>query len=151
MKLITYEQALHRLAAYCSRGERCIYDLRQKMIRWEISFENQNKIINYLQKEKFLDEKRFCKAYVNDKFKYSRWGAYKIKYELKKKQIPEEIIKEALQNIDSEENRKQLSQLLKAKLKTVKGKNEYEIKQKLIRFAAGRGFSLEDIEAAFEG
>ncbi|MDR0865197.1 MAG: RecX family transcriptional regulator [Candidatus Symbiothrix sp.] len=147
MKPITYEQALHRLAAYCSRGERCIQDIRQKMIRWELAAEDQKKIIGKLQSEKFLDERRFCKAFVNDKSKYSHWGVYKIQYELKKKQLPESFIREALSEIDREENREQLRKLLATKQKTVKGVNEYEIKQKLVRFAAGKGFLLEDIES----
>jgi regulatory protein len=147
MKPISYEQALHLLAAHCSRGERCIQDIRQKMVRWELAEEDQKKIIRQLQNEKFLDEKRFCHAYVNDKSKYSHWGAYKIQYELKKKQLPEPLIREALMEIDSTENREQLRRLLETKRKTVKGANEYEIKQKLIRFAAARGFLQEDIEA----
>ena len=148
MKPITYEQALHRMAAYCSRAERCIYDIRQKLIRWELSADQQNKIILHLQKEKFLDESRYCRAFVNDKSKYNQWGSYKIKYTLKKKNIPEGLIKEALQTIDPKESRKQLHQLLQNKRKTIKGKNDFEIKQKLMRFAASRGFSLDEIEKA---
>ena len=147
MKILTYEQALHQLAAYCSRSERCVQDVRQKMTRLELPDEMQNKILLYLQKEKFADESRFCRAFVHDKFHYNRWGGYKIGYELKKKNIPENLIQEALQTLDSSAMREQLRDLLEKKRKTVKGNNEYEIRQKLIRFAAGRGFSLEDIES----
>jgi regulatory protein len=48
MNPVKYEQALQRLAAYCSRGERCAYDVRQKMARWELSEAEQNKAIRYL-------------------------------------------------------------------------------------------------------
>jgi regulatory protein len=144
---ITYEQAIHRLAALCSRRERCIQDVRRKMTLWELSEKDQQKIIQYLQNEKFLDEKRFCKAFTNDKFKYNHWGIHKIKYELRKKQIPDSLIQEALTGIDPKENRKQLRQLLETKRKTVKGNNEFEINQKLMRFANSRGFSFDDIEA----
>jgi len=149
MNKLNYEQALHRLASYCSRAERCIFDVRRKMDEWEIPIEQQNKIIQKLQKEKFLDEERYCKAFVNDKTKYSRWGIYKIKFELKRKQIPEELIREALKNIDTEENREQLRLLIEQKMKSVKGKNEWEIRQKLMRFAASRGFSQDDVEIIF--
>ncbi|GHT72723.1 regulatory protein RecX [Bacteroidia bacterium] len=148
MKELTYEQALHRLAADCSRTERCVQDVRKKMENWELSADVQKKILQYLQKEKYIDEQRFCRAFVNDKSQYNRWGAYKIGYELKKKNIPGDFIREALQNLDATVLREQLTELLEKKQKTVKGKNEYEIRQKIIRFAAGRGFSLEEIEAA---
>jgi regulatory protein len=148
MNQLSTEQALHRLAAYCSRAERCVSDIRRKMDAWEISAGEQDKIIRKLCQEKFLDESRYCRAFVNDKSKYSAWGIYKIKYELKKKQIPAYLIAEALENINSEENQEQLRLLLEQKRKTVKGKNEFEIRQKLMRFAAGRGFSIESIERA---
>jgi regulatory protein len=148
MKSLTYEQALQRLAAYCSRTERCVFDVRRKMLAWDISGDEQNRIIQRLTQEKFLDESRYCRAFVNDKFKYSRWGIYKIKYELKKKQIPVHLIAEALEGIDSEENQEQLQQLLSQKMKMVKGRNGYEIRQKLMRFALGRGFSPDEIEKA---
>ena len=146
MNKINYEQALHRLAAYCSRAERCVFDVRRKMDEWEISSEQQNQVIQKLKKEKFLDEERYCKAFVNDKSKYNRWGIYKIRFELKRKQIPETLIVEALKNLNPEENREQLKSLIEQKIKSVKGKNEWEIRQKLMRFAASRGFSQEEIE-----
>ena len=144
---MTYEQALHRLAAYCSRAERCVWDIRQKMDAWEISGEQQNQIIQRLRKEKFLDEERYCRAFVNDKTKYNGWGIYKIRFELKKKHISESMIRDALKNLDPEENRARLRLLIEQKKKSVNGKNEWEIRQKLLRFAAGRGFSQEEIEA----
>ena len=150
MNNLSYEQALHRLASYCSRTERCVWDIRRKMDEWEIPSGQQNQIIQQLRKEKFIDEERYCKAFVNDKAKYNRWGINRIRFELKKKQIPESLIREALKNLDPEENRDRLRLLIEQKKKTVKGKNEWEIRQKLMRFAANRGFSQEDIEIILE-
>jgi len=146
MNKLSYEQALRRLAVYCSRAERCSWDIRRKMDEWEISTEQQNGIIRQLQKEKFLDEERYCKAFVNDKSRYNRWGINKIRFELRKKQLPESLIREALKNLDPEENKERLRLLIEQKKKSVKGKNEWEIRQKLLRFAAGKGFSQGEIE-----
>lgn len=151
MKQPSYEQALHRLASYCSHAERCTYDIRKKLDLWEISINDQTKIIHRLQKEKFLDDSRYCRAFVNDKSKFSKWGAQKIKFALLKKNISASLINEALQEINPAESREQLYSLLKKKKDSVKGKNEYEIRQKLIRFAMGRGFHMEDIEAVLSG
>jgi regulatory protein len=71
---------------------------------------------------------------------------YKIKYALKKKQIPDAFIQASLENLDPDENREQLRQLLERKRQSVNGKNELEIRQKLMRFAVGRGFSIEAVE-----
>lgn len=138
-------EALHKSAAYCSLAERCIDDVRKKLVSWEIESTAQDRIIKRLIDEKFLDEIRFCHFYVNDKLKFNKWGINKIKFELQKKNIPDAVIRSVLLTIDPEENRKRILELLIAKKKTTKGKNDFEIQQKLIRFAAGRGFAIDDI------
>ena len=147
MSTLSDEQALRRLAAYCSRSERCIEEVCRKMNLWEIPADSQNRIVQQLLQEKFLDEERYCKAFVNDKAKYNRWGIGKIRFELRKKQIPEPVIREALKNLDPEESRERLRVLIEQKKKSIKGKNDYDIRQKLLRFAASRGFSQEEIES----
>ena len=145
MKQLSEPKALHKAAAYCSLADRCIDDIRKKLTRWEIELPVQNRIIQRLIQEKFLNEERFCKSFVHDKLKFNKWGANKIKFELRKKNIPDLLIRSFLENINPQENRERLLQLLIAKKKTVKGKSEFEIQQKLIRFAAGRGFTVDDI------
>ncbi|MDR3060972.1 MAG: RecX family transcriptional regulator, partial [Dysgonamonadaceae bacterium] len=140
------EQALHLLAAYCSKAERCIDDVKKKLSQWEIPEKDRDCILNRLQEENFLNEERFCRAYVNDKSKYNQWGTYKIQFELKKKQIPDSLIKEAIQVIVPDENKERLLQLLQTKQKSIKGKDEFEICRKLMRFAVSRGFRIEEVE-----
>ncbi|MDR0799118.1 MAG: RecX family transcriptional regulator [Dysgonamonadaceae bacterium] len=146
---ITYNQAIKQLAAYCSRAERCVQDVKTKMSRWELVPEEQEKLLQYLQKENFLDEARYCRAFVHDKSRYNAWGVYKITYKLKKKRISEALIREALQGLDTEANREQLQRILQQKSQAIKGKDAWEVRQKLIRFATGRGFALEEIDEAF--
>jgi len=149
MNKLNYDQALNQLAAYCSNAERCIFDVRRNMEKWKIPFAQQIQIIKKLQEGNFLDEERYCKAFVNDKSKYNRWGIYKIRFELRKKQIPDSLITEALQTLDPEETRERLRAIIEQKRKSVKGKNEWEIWQKLLRFAISRGFSQRDFEMVF--
>jgi len=147
MKTINTEQALKRLAKYCSHAERCIFDICKQMSHWDISANEQEKIIQKLQKENFLNEERYCQAFVNRKIKHNNFqGIHKIKYELEQKKIPQNLIQQALSQINHQETCEQLEKLLENKRKTIKGNTDYEINQKLIRFAYQRGFSIEDIE-----
>ena len=150
MKQLSEAEALHKLAAYCSLADRCIDDVRKKMMKLEMDLLVQHRILQRLIKEKFIDEERFCKSFVNDKMKFNKWGENKIKFELRKKNITESLIQSTLKNINPEENKDRLLQLLAAKKKNTKGKNEFDIQQKLIRFAAGRGFAIDDILWAIE-
>ena len=142
---IPKEKALEKAAFYCSASERCIWDVKKKLEAWELTEQDCNEIIRKLRQEGFVDEHRYCRAYVNDKSKYDKWGCQKIRYELKKRNILDEIIQEALETIDSDANIERLTQLLALKRKSTKGKSEYEINQKLMRFAVGRGFLINDI------
>ena len=150
MKQLSESEALHKSAAYCSLADRCIDDVRKKLTRWEIGLPIQNRIIQQLIQEHFLDEERFCRSFVNDKTKFNKWGINKIKFELRKRNIPDNLIQSTLNTINPEENRERLLQLLTVKKQSVKGKNDFEIRQKLMRFAAGRGFTVDDILQVIE-
>ena len=112
---MTKEKALEALASYCSVSERCIWEVQRKLDRWEILENDCKTITAKLIKEGFIDERRYCRAYVNDKSKYDKWGSNKIRYELEKRNIPDDIIQEALSSIPPEENQERLVNLLAAK------------------------------------
>ena len=135
---------LRRAAAYCSTAERCIQDVQKKIQAAGLTSEEGERIIARLLQEKFIDETRFTGYFVNDKLRFNKWGRFKIAYELHKKNIPASIRAEALEGIDEKEYEDILLALLKAKKKSVKGKDERDIYTKLLRFAAGRGFESRE-------
>lgn len=131
---------LHRAAAYCSAAERCIQDVEKKVRDAGLPPEAADRIIKKLQAEKFLDETRFARFFVNDKLRFNKWGRIKIGYELRRKNIPGNIREEALDGIDEKEYNSILLSLLKEKKRTIRSKNHTDGFYKLLRFAAGRGF-----------
>ncbi len=143
--MISANEALRRCAAYCSKAERCVQDVEKKLEQWELPVSDRQTILSRLQKEGFIEESRYCRSFVNDKSKFAKWGKNKIRYTLSAKGIAPETIDEALQAIDPELNENILMHLLQNKKKSVKGKDNYEIRMKLMRFAAGRGFDLDTI------
>jgi len=136
-------QALNRIAAYCSTTERCEFDVRKKLLGWELTDEVVRRIIERLKKEKFLDDTRFSRSFINDKLRFNKWGKTKIIFELKKRHIPESVYNPILEELSGDEFEQQLMHILSIKVKSVKAKNDYEKKTKLIRFALGRGFSMD--------
>lgn len=141
MKL-SESQALHRLAAYCSKAERCESDIWRKMLAWELADEEKSRIVSRLKQEKFLDDRRFATAFVNDKSRFSKWGKVKIEFELRKKKIDETLIREATSTLDDAESEAVLGALLLKKEASIKAKNDYDKRAKLLRFALGRGYSM---------
>lgn len=146
------QEAYIKLSALCASAEYCEYDLRKKARNWDTPLDS---IISRLRQERFIDDSRYAHAFVRDKFRYNHWGRVRISQELKMRKISADIIEEALCEIPEEDNLDTLRRLIDTKQKSVKGKSEYEIRGKLIRFALGRGFQMDDIikvvgEADFE-
>ena len=146
----TYEQMLFKASAYCATAEHCEADVRTKLQTWACAPEHIDKIIDYLKQENFLNDQRYCNAFVRDKFRFNQWGKTKIAMMLRTKNIAEETIAEALEQIDDETYQQTVTTLLQTKLKGLKYRDEYDRKAKLIRFAQGRGFEYGIIAAAIE-
>ena len=140
---VNYRQALTKAMAMCSQSERCRFDIVAKLRQREISEEEITEVLNYLIKERFLDEERFVRFYVNDKLRFNKWGKVKLSFMLRQKQIPESIIREALSQISDDLYTKTLRTLLIAKIRSVKGASDYERKGKLAVFAQSHGFEAD--------
>lgn len=145
MKQRSESELLHRAAAYCSATEHCISDVRKKITAAGGQPDMADRIISYLLKEKFIDEARFSRSFVNDKLLFNHWGRIRINYELRKKEIPPALLAEAIDNIDENNYANILSELLLNKKRTTKGRSEQDIFNKLYRFAAGKGFESDTI------
>jgi len=145
MKQRSEPELLHLAAAYCSTAERCIQEVQKKIISQGGTPEISKRIISYLIKEKFIDESRYSRSFVNDKFRFNQWGRIRISYELQKKGIASQLFADALDNINEEEYMETLSKLLINKKRSTKGHSEQDIFNKLYRFAAGRGFESQII------
>ena len=145
------KKALSRAAAYCSRQERCVYDVERKLEAWEVEPEEFGAIIERLIKEKFIDEERYSGFFARDKFRFNGWGKVKIRWALKHKNIADPVIGKALDGIDDEEYAQKLKGLLKNKFRQIKGKKDgYETKAALIRFAQSKGYEPELIYSVIE-
>lgn len=147
-KEYTYDELLHKAASYCSISEHCITDVEAKLKAWGIKPDESEKIVKHLIKQDFINEKRYSKAFVRDKFGMNKWGKIKISLALREKGIDKEMISDALGIIDEGEYEEQLARLLKNKLHTITYDFEYEKQGKLFRFAQSRGFENNVIERA---
>ena len=140
MKQITPGEALNKAAAYCTLCERCISEVITKLAAWGVPHGEQQEIIERLQQEGFIDEARYCRAFVNDKVRFNRWGRIKIRAALSEKRLPRELVNEAIDNINEEEYMSALAEVIATKRMELKGQDDYVAQQKIMRYAAGRGF-----------
>ena len=149
---LTNEQtiAYDKAAFFCSRSEHCSSEVFEKLKLWGLQEEDAEPVIEKLTKEKYIDDERFARAYVKDKFRFNHWGKQKIAYMLRAKNISAEILELAFEEIQEEKYSDDLQKLLSDKERSIKAKDKYDKRNKLMRFALGRGFESGEIYAAFK-
>lgn len=141
---------LNKAATYASKCEHCESEVREKLVSWGATEEEQEAIIEYLVEERYIDNQRYAKSYAKDKFRFNHWGKYKISMMLRSKNIGNEEIEVALGEIDEEEYVERLEQMLRDKLRSIKYSSEYEKKGKLFKFAQSRGFESSAISKVID-
>lgn len=149
-KEMTEQEAYLQLAALCAQAEHCQQEMRDKMRRWELDETVQNRIIDRLIKERYVDDERYARAFVKDKIRYNKWGRRKVQQALWMKRIDADIQQRVLDEIDEKEYLDVLRPLLKQKRKSIKAESDYELNQKLLRFALGRGFGFDIIRQCLD-
>jgi regulatory protein len=144
------KEAYLTLAALCAQAEHCQWEMLEKMRRWEVPEEAQARVMQRLVKERYVDDERYAQAFVKDKIRYNKWGRRKVDQALWQKHIDEDIRKRVLDEVDDDEYLKVLRPLLKQKRKSTKANSDYELNQKLMRFALGRGFTFDIIRQCID-
>jgi regulatory protein len=117
----------------------------RKMTRWEVSKDMQEKVLEYLVSEGYIDETRFARAFIRAKKEYNHWGVKKIENALFAKRISKDIYDPILKEICNNDYHDILKSLLQNKKRSVKASSDYELRGKLIRFAMQRGFTYDQI------
>ena len=144
------QQAFERLAALCARGEHCEHDLREKMRRWDIDEQERDDVIRRLRDGKFIDDERYCRAFVRDKAGQNRWGRRKIEQALWLKRIPKDVVEAVMAETDDSSYVETLRPMLAQKRKTVKAASDFELRNKLFRWALSRGFAADVIRQCMD-
>ena len=147
---MTEAEALKKVSAYCSAAEHCRAEIVEKMQRWGLPYAAVDRIADQMEEEKYIDEERYCRAFINDKLRFEKWGKMKITQALQLKKIPSAKYWQALNEIDADEYLGILSKLLASKRKSVHAATDYELNGKLVRFALSRGFEMDNIRRCID-
>lgn len=124
------------------RSEKEIIDFLNKK---SIIEKDKKRIISKLKEIHLIDDERFAKAYFIDRINLSADGPYKIKQDLIKNDINEEIIEIIFQGIDIEIIFNKLDKLIQKKIKSNHNKSKYILKQKIITDMINLGYDKDMI------
>lgn len=149
-KELSEQDALFRLTTLCSQAEHCSWEMTEKMRQWGISPEAQARIMQYLTNEGYIDETRYCRAFVRDKIKHNKWGRRKVEQALMAKRISRDIYLPVLNETDDADYIEVLRGLLKSRRRQLGAMSDYEQRGRLVRYAMSRGFTFDIIRQCLD-
>jgi regulatory protein len=144
-----FSELLALTRGWCSRRERCSNEVIQRLKRAGADDNLALKILDQLIEEGYVDDDRYAEAFVSGHFKIKGWGRYKIRQALRMHALPNATIEDAIRKeIQPDEYFEVLTRLL---IRKGASKELHPAgRQKIIRYALGRGFESELILSAYD-
>jgi regulatory protein len=143
MKTVTYEQLQKKVAKYCAWQERCSHDVKIKLLNLGASKQDTEKIMKWLKEEKYINDSRFAAAFARGKFNNNNWGKMRIISELRARNLDEQIIKDALNEIGENDYLKTIEELALRKWDDIKSDDLFVKKQKTAAFLVNKGYETD--------
>lgn len=135
---LSNDAILKKVLRYCAYQDRCMQEVRTKLATFSISDSDKEKFVKLLVDEGYIDDERYASTFVRSKIHLKKWGVNKIRMSLRMKGISDEVIKNALSEIDPEIYREELIKVLKAK--KINEPDPYKRKAKLAQYAMQKGY-----------
>jgi regulatory protein len=142
-KKLSPTEALAKILRYCAYQERSHQEVKSKLYSYGLRTDEVDETLTRLITEGFLNEERFAKAFAGGKFRMKKWGRVKIQHELQAQGLTKNCIQRGLKEIDNSDYSKTLVTLLKKKLSEVAEANPFKKRDKVARFAIGKGYEPE--------
>lgn len=139
-----------RILRYCAYQERCHADVRRKLSELGANRDEADELIAYLITEGFLNEERFARSFTRGRFRLKRWGRLKIVRELESRGLSSACIRSGLEEIDEEEYRASLEELISRKTGEATDKNIFVVRDKIAHRAIRKGFEPDMVWEALK-
>lgn len=145
---LTDKEALMLAEDACGRAEYCSHEIREKLRRRGVAPDVIGRIIESLEKRRYIDDRRYAMAFARSRQQYNGWGRRKIALALSAKRISREVIDDALEQIEPDEYIDALTGMVTRWTASMKRPLSREDRMKLIRRALGRGYDYDSVSEA---
>lgn len=141
------KKVLERLQRLCARAEYCPGDVYRKALKaLEGDAEAAGRVLASLKEDRYVDERRYAAAFAREKSSLQGWGALKIRAQLRAKGIPEEVVTEALGEVDPGKAASRLDRLAADRYRLLK--DDPQCRLKLLRTLLSRGYGYDEVVKA---
>ena len=135
----------YKALKYITTKMRSEKEIQEYLNKYEIPMEEQEKIIQKLKENGFLNDKRFAASFVADKVHLSNMGPYQIRRELEKYNIDSIVIEEQLAQYEDSIFEEKLRKMISKKIAADHKHSRYQLQQKLIQDFMNLGYEKEQI------
>jgi regulatory protein len=133
---ILYQKATH----YCGYQERTEKEVRGKLRTWGVETKAEERIIQILKADHFLDEERYVEAFIRGKFLGKQWGKRKILDALTEKGLDQALIQKGIATIEPADYLRHLCYLAERKKQSLAGTPLIQARQKLMNYLLQKGY-----------
>ena len=143
----SFEKAHDRALRFLSYRPRSEAEVRRYLQGKAVSLAVEEEVIERLTRAKLLDDLAFARYWVENRESFNPRGSRMLRYELRQKGLSEEIIAEALTDLDEEEGAYRVALRRGRRLAHL---NQLSFRQKLGAHLLRRGFTYEIVNPTVE-
>lgn len=126
---------------------RSVYELRGILLKKEYPIDLVDKSIDKLIKQGYLNDRSYCKSFINNQMITTNNGPYKIIRELNEKKVDSNIIDEEILVFSSEEQIPRIKKLIEKGIKSNHNRGGVVLKQKIYNDLKNLGYDISLINS----
>jgi len=108
---LSESEVLEKLRSYCAYRERCSFEVESRAKELGLASEKMEATLSQLEKDNFLNDRRFAELYARSKFRQNAWGRFKIREGLYSKRLSKADVEQAVAKLDQAAYAKQVKEL----------------------------------------
>lgn len=141
-----YQKVLH----YALYKQRCTYEIKTYLEKKNIPLESYDYYINKLKKTRILDDVNYAQNFIHEAFSYKLLGPDKIKYELSKKHIHQDMYQQFFDDISFKDIENNVITLLQKKLKSIKKGSYKKAVIDIKQFIVNKGYHFDVVNSVVD-
>lgn len=130
---------------YASVRLRSVKEMNDYLYKKSNDMDLSREVTDKLIEKGYLDDNRFAKAFIKDKLSFTNMGDYKLKMELMRLGVDNDIIEDNLSNIEDSVFDNRMRKIIDKDLKTNKKYTGLKLKNKIYNHLLSQGYGKERV------
>ena len=141
-----YEAAKEKALRLLEFRAHSLWELRRKLADAGAAPEDIDRVAEFVCEYRLVDDEAYAERLASDLARLKKFGRHRIFAELSRRGIDREIIENTLENLDTDER----EALVPLMIKKLGGDFDRKSRDRAFRYFAARGYSFDDMKAAFD-